>query len=68
MTGRRRHRTIARPLRRRGRTVAASAVVACLGLVASACSALTGGSSSTYSLQADFSRGDNLFAQAGAAP
>ena len=62
MTGRRRHRTIARPLRRRGRTVAATAVVACLGLVASACSALTGGSSSTYSLQADFSRGDNLFA------
>jgi virulence factor Mce-like protein len=37
-------------------------VVACLALAASACSALTGGSSSTYSLQADFSRGDNLFA------
>jgi phospholipid/cholesterol/gamma-HCH transport system substrate-binding protein len=33
-----------------------------MALVASACSALTGGSSSTYSLQADFSRGDNLFA------
>ena len=62
MTRRGRHRTIARPLRRRGRTVAATAVVACLGLAASACSALTGGSSSTYSLQADFSRGDNLFA------
>jgi virulence factor Mce-like protein len=42
--------------------VAATAVVACLALAASACSALTGGSSGTYSLQADFSRGDNLFA------
>ncbi len=62
VTGRGRHRMLARPLRRRGRTVAATAVVACLGLAASACSGLTGGSSSTYSLQADFSRGDNLFA------
>jgi virulence factor Mce-like protein len=38
------------------------ALMACLALAASACSALTGGSSGTYTLQADFSRGDNLFA------
>ena len=62
MTEKGRYRTTVRPLRRRGRTVAATAVVAVLGLAASACSALTGGSSSTYSLQANFSRGDNLFA------
>src|SRR5205823_3510478 len=62
VTAKGRYRTIVRPLRRRGRTVAATAVVAVLGLAASACSALTGGSSSTYSLQANFSRGDNLFA------
>jgi phospholipid/cholesterol/gamma-HCH transport system substrate-binding protein len=52
----------ARPSRRRGRAVVATALVACLALAASACSALTGGSSGTYALQADFSRGDNLFA------
>jgi phospholipid/cholesterol/gamma-HCH transport system substrate-binding protein len=62
VTAKGRYRTTVRPLRRRGRTVAATAVVAVLGLAASACSALTGGSSSTYSLQANFSRGDNLFA------
>jgi phospholipid/cholesterol/gamma-HCH transport system substrate-binding protein len=37
-------------------------MVACMALAASACSALTGGSSGTYTLQADFARGDNLFA------
>jgi phospholipid/cholesterol/gamma-HCH transport system substrate-binding protein len=49
-------------MRRRGRAVAATALLACLAVAASACSALTGGSSGTYTLQADFSRGDNLFA------
>ncbi|HWC38844.1 MAG TPA: MlaD family protein, partial [Acidimicrobiales bacterium] len=62
MSGRERYSTTGRPIRHRGRAVAAMAAVACLGLTASACSALTGGSSSTYTLQANFSRGDNLFA------
>jgi virulence factor Mce-like protein len=42
--------------------VVATALIGCLAVAASACSALTGGASPTYQLQADFSRGDNLFA------
>ena len=62
MSGRQRYRTTGRSFRHPRRVVAATAVVACLALAASACSGLTGGSPSTYSLQADFARGDNLFA------
>jgi phospholipid/cholesterol/gamma-HCH transport system substrate-binding protein len=49
-------------VRRRVQALALAALVGCLALAASACSALTGGSSTTYSLQAEFGRGDNLFA------
>ncbi|HWC38642.1 MAG TPA: MCE family protein, partial [Acidimicrobiales bacterium] len=62
VSGGERCRTTARPVRHRGRAVTGTVLVVCLAFAASACSALTGGSSSTYTLQANFSRGDNLFA------